>query len=304
MILIISLSTFGLNVSISKMVAEADAQGDREKIRSILQISLLIVTVLSIIFTTIMIVGARLIAGTFLTDSRAFYSLIAISPIVPIVAISSVLRGYFQGKQNMIPTASSQVIEQIIRMFSVILLAIWLLPKGIEFAAAGAMAGVVIGELGGMLSLLWQFRRQKMPRLLKKEKVKKIFQKNRETFQGLLHISLPVTTSRIVGSLTFFIEPIVVAQSLAIAGIAATAATRFYGQLSGMAIPLLAFPTFFTYSLSVSLVPAVAEAQASKNFNLVHRRIYQSLRIALIVGAPCTALLYVFAHPLAQPSLS
>lgn len=299
-ILIVSLATFGLNVSISKMVAEADARGDREKIRSILQIALLIVTVLSLFFTTVMVLGSRIIASTFLTDSRAFYSLIAISPIVPIVAISSVFRGYFQGKQNMTPTATSQIIEQIIRMFTVIFFAMWLLPKGIEYASAGAMGGVVVGELGGMLSLLWQFRQQKMPRLLKKQKLMDVYQKNKETFQGLLQISLPVTMSRIVGSLTFFIEPIVVAQSLAIAGIAASAATKFYGQLSGMAIPLLAFPTFFTYSLSVSLVPAVAEAEASKNFNLVHRRIYQSLRIALVIGAPCTALLFVFAHPLAQ----
>lgn len=298
--LIISLSTFGLNVAISKMVAEADARGDQKRIRSVLQISLLIVTFLSIIFTTVMIAGARIISESLLTDDRAFYSLIAISPIVPIVAISSVFRGYFQGKQNMNPTATSQIIEQIIRIFTVLFLAMWLLPKGVEFAAAGAMIGIVIGELGGMLSLLWQFRKQKMPQVWKHHKIKEIYQKNKETFQGLLQISLPVTTSRIVGSLTFFIEPIVVAQSLAIAGITTTAATQFYGQLAGMAIPLLVFPTFFTYSLSVSLVPAVSEAQSSKNYNLVHRRIYQSLRMALIIGAPCSALLFIFAHPLSQ----
>jgi len=298
--LIISLATFGLNVAISKMVAEADAVGDQKKIRSILQISLLIVTFLSVIFTTLMIAGARIISETLLTDERAFYSLIAIAPIVPIVAISSVFRGYFQGKQNMNPTASSQIIEQIIRIFTVLFLAMWLLPRGVEFAAAGAMIGIVIGELGGMLSLLWQFRKHKMPRIWNENKLKEIYQKNKETLRGLLQISLPVTTSRIVGSLTYFVEPIVVSQSLALAGFTTAASTQFYGQLSGMAIPLLVFPTFFTYSLSVSLVPAVSEAQSSKNYNLVHRRIYQSLRMALIIGAPCSALLFIFAHPLSQ----
>ncbi|WP_027414932.1 stage V sporulation protein B [Aneurinibacillus terranovensis] len=300
LILIISLSTFGLNVSISKMVAEAEARNDKEKIRAILQISLLIVSALSLVFTTLMIGGASVISKIFLTDERAYYSLIAIAPIVPIVAVSSVLRGYFQGKQNMIPPASSQVVEQIVRMFTVILFARWLMPRGVEYAAAGAMAGVVIGEAMGMLSLFLQFRRQRIPALFKKRNITTIISGNRDTLRGLLDISLPVTGSRIVGSITFFIEPIVVAQSLAFAGITAGSATSFYGELAGMAIPLLIFPTFITYSLSVSLVPAVAEAAAQKNHALVFRRIYQSIRIALVIGAPFAALLYVFAEPLSN----
>jgi stage V sporulation protein B len=299
LILIISLATFGLNVSVSKLVAEADARGEHEKVRSILQMSLLIVSVLSLVFTTVMIVGASVISRYFLTDERAFYPLIAIAPIVPIIAISSVLRGYFQGKHNMTPTASSQVVEQVVRMFTVIILASWLMPRGVEYAAAGAMVGVVIGEGFGMLSMLMQFRRQRLPRLLQRRSFSGLFERHRDVFSSLLDISVPVTTSRIVSSLTFFIEPIIVAQSLMLAGVAASAATSFYGQLAGMAIPLLIFPTFITYSLSVSLVPAVAEAAAQKNDRLIYRRIYQSVRLALVIGAPCAALLYVFAEPLA-----
>ncbi|GEN33075.1 MULTISPECIES: stage V sporulation protein B [Aneurinibacillus] len=298
-VLIISLATFGLNVSVSKLIAEADAQGESGKVRAILQMSLVIVFVLSIVFTAIMLVGASVISRYFLTDERAFYPLIAIAPIVPIVAVSSVLRGYFQGKQNMVPTASSQVVEQIVRMFTVIILASWLMPHGVEYAAAGAMIGVVLGEGVGMLSLFLQFRRQRLPKLLKRHSLSGLLDKNRDTFRSLLDISIPVTTSRIVASLTFFIEPIVVAQSLLLAGISASTATSFYGQLAGMAIPLLLFPTFITYSLSVSLVPAVAEAAAQKNDKLIYRRIYQSVRLALVIGAPCAALLYVFAEPLA-----
>ncbi|MED0755996.1 stage V sporulation protein B [Aneurinibacillus thermoaerophilus] len=300
LILIISLATFGLNVSVSKLVAEADARGESGKVRSILQISLVIVSILSLIFTAVMTIGASIISRYFLTDERAFYPLIAIAPIVPLVAVSSVLRGYFQGKQNMVPTASSQVVEQIVRMFTVIILASWLMPRGVEYAAAGAMVGVVIGEGCGMLSLLLQFRRQRLPRIFQQRSLSETLERNRGTFRSLLDISVPVTTSRIVSSLTFFIEPIIVAQSLMIAGISASAATSFYGQLAGMAIPLLIFPTFITYSLSVSLVPAVAEAAAQKNDQLIHRRIYQSIRLALVISAPCAALLYVFAEPLAS----
>lgn len=299
-VLIISLATFGLNVSVSKLVAEAEAQGKSDQVRTILQMSLLIVSILSLLFTALMIVGASVISRYFLTDERAFYPLIAIAPIVPIIAVSSVLRGYFQGKQNMTPTASSQVVEQVIRMFTVIILASWLMPRGVEYAAAGAMVGVVIGESFGMVSLLIQFRRQRLPKLWKRRSFANLFNRNNETFRSLLDISIPVTTSRIVSSLTFFVEPIIVAQSLLLAGISASTATSFYGQLAGMAIPLLIFPTFITYSLSVSLVPAVAEAAAQKNDKLIYRRIYQSIRLSLVIGAPCAVLLYIFAEPLAN----
>jgi stage V sporulation protein B len=296
--LVITLTQFGLPIAISKLVAEATAENNVRKVRAILKISLLIVTLLSIIFTTAMIVGAPYISKYLLTDSRAYYSLIGIAPIVPIVAISSIIRGYFQGRQNMIPTATSQVIEQFIRIFTVLILAGYFLPMGVEYAAAGAMAGIVIGEFAGMCSLLFHFRKVKLRKVWTGSKTVKLIKHHWETWKGLLTIAVPVTSGRIIGSLTFWIEPIVVAQSLAMAGLATSAATSYYGQLQGMAIPLMTFPTFFTYSLAVSLVPAVAEAYAKRNWQLVHRRIYQSLRVALIIGAPFTVLLYVFAEPL------
>src|SRR5699024_11327476 len=99
----------GLPVAISKRVSEAEAKHDKAKIKRILVISLLITGISSIIFTIGMIVLAPFIATTLLTDERTLYPLIAISPIVPIIAISSVLKGYFQGLQNMKPQSYALV---------------------------------------------------------------------------------------------------------------------------------------------------------------------------------------------------
>ncbi|GAB7386513.1 stage V sporulation protein B [Bacillaceae bacterium] len=298
--LIITLTTFGLPVAISKMVAEAEAQRDTYRVKMILRLSLCIVAVLSVFFTLFILAGAPLLSRYLLTDPRAYYSLLAMTPIVPIVAVSSVLRGYFQGRQNMVPPAVSQVIEQTVRLFTVFFLARLLLPKGVEFAAAGAMFGIVVGEFCSMGALLFQFRRAKVKKLRPARRIWRNVRQQAHTLHGLLRICVPVTASRLIGSVTYAVEPIIVAQSLALAGIGALTATTLYGQLAGMAIPLLTFPTFFTYSLSVSLVPAIAEAAAVKNFALVHRRLNQALRIALVIGAPCTTLLFVFAEPLCE----
>ncbi|SMO38576.1 stage V sporulation protein B [Melghirimyces algeriensis] len=302
LIFFIGLTTFGLPVAISKLVSEAEAKKDEQRIRSILIVSVLIVTISSLFFTLLILVTAPVIARTLLTDERAVYSLIGIAPILPIVAISSIFRGYFQGRQHMSPYAFSQVIEQIVRIFTVLLLARYLYPFGVEYAAAGAMVGVVIGEFAGMLYLLHSYKKDpKRPpiRFHPGEALHlKQWRRFRTTMARLIRIAFPVTASRMVGSLSYAVEPIVVSQSLALAGISVAASTAMYGQLEGMAIPLLFFPAFITYALSTSLVPAISEAAAKKQYRMVEHRLNQAMRLALVVGGPCAAVLFVLALPL------
>ena len=135
------------------------SKNEEHRVRSILIVSLVLIAISATIVTILILIFAPVIANTLLTDSRAMISLIAIAPIIPIIGISSVFRGYFQGRQNMNPYAISQLIEQSARIFTVILLAQYLLPFGIAYAAAGAMIGMVIGEGLGMLFLLYSFKR-------------------------------------------------------------------------------------------------------------------------------------------------
>ena len=172
----------------------------------------------------------------------------------------------------MSPYAYSQIIEQIIRIFTVLILAQVLLPYGVEFASAGAMVGIICGEFAGLMMLIRSYRKDpKRPVLkLRGRKAREraaLLRRFQSTLQPLLRISVPVTASRLFGSLAYAVEPIVVSQSLALAGIGTAAATALYGQLEGMAFPLIAFPSFITYALSVSLVPAVSEAAARRRIS-------------------------------------
>ncbi|WP_202080187.1 stage V sporulation protein B [Caldalkalibacillus salinus] len=298
LILVITLTRLGLPVAISKLVAEADATGDKKRIKRILVVSLAVTGTLSILFTIMTLLGAKVLSSIFLTDPRAYYPLVAITPIVPIVAVSSVIKGYFQGKQNMKPSAYSQVIEQIVRISLVAFLANLLLPYGLEYAAAGAMISVVIGEGAALLYLFTTFKFRNSKGFRVRRGFFAQLQKGRQTLRELLRIGLPTTGSGLIGSLSWTFEAIIVAQSLALAGVATSVATAQYGLLSGYAIPLVMLPMFITYSLSVSLVPAISEAAAQHNEAMIHRRIYQAIRIALIFGAPSTVIMFVFAEPL------
>ena len=294
--LVITLTHFGLPVAISKRVAEADAQGDRSKVKRILVIAFSITLILSIIFTTLFVFIAPIVATQFLTDSRTIYPLIAISPIIPIVAISAVLRGYFLGLQNMKPQAISQVIEQVVRIALVAMLTKALLPYGVQFAASGAMISVVIGEMCSLLYIVYQFKNKK--RIKIRKNFWKAFKKGRETLGELLSIALPTTGSRLVGNLSHFLEPILVAQALAIAGFTVSQTTSLYGELTGYVLPLLFLPTFITSSLSTALVPSISEAGAKNQFKLIHFRIHQSIRLSFASGGIATIVLFLFASPI------
>lgn len=294
--LMITLTQFGLPVAISKRVAEADAKGDRKKIKNILIVSFTITLTLSIIFTAGFIILSPIIATYLLTDERALYPILAISPIVPIVAVSAVIRGYFQGLQNMKPQAVSQIIEQLVRITLVAVLTKALLPYGVEFAASGVMISVVIGECCALIYIVHHFKIKKSFKLLKN--ISRSIKKGKQTLQELLSIAVPTTGSRLVGSVTFFLEPILVSQSLAIAGFSVAASTKLYGELTGFVMPLLLLPTFITHSLSTALIPSISEAEAKKQHKLIHFRIHQAIRFSFASGALATVIFYLFAEPI------
>ncbi|EWG09887.1 stage V sporulation protein B [Cytobacillus firmus] len=298
MILVVTITQLGLPVAISKNVAEAEARGDTAKIKKILIVSLATTISLSIVFTPALILLAPLLSETLFTDNRTHLPLMAIAPIVPIIAVSSVIRGYFQGRQNMKPAAYSQMIEQVVRISLIALMTKAFLPYGIEYAAAGAMLAAVIGEFASLLYLMTTFK------LKKKFRVRKQFFKyvssGKSTFNELMTVALPTTGSRMIGSVAWFFEPIVVAQSLALAGVAAAAATKQYGALTGFAMPLLMLPSFITYSLSTSLVPAISEANSQNNMRLIEYRLQQALRFAFITGGLAVVVLYVLSDQLME----
>ena len=296
--LVITITQIGLPVAIAKFVAEANAVGDERRIKKILVVSISVTLGLSLIFTPALLFLAPLLSQTLFTDERVFWPLIAITPIIPIVAVSAVIRGYFQGKQNMKPGAVAIIIEQVIRILLIAYLTKTFLPYGIEYAAAAAMFASVVGELASLLYLLTSFKIKKHFRFRKNFFSQ--MKDGKQTLSQLLSIALPSTGSKIISNVSWFLEPIVVAQSLAIAGVSTALATQQYGELVGYAWPVLMLPSFITISLSTSLVPAVSEAASLGNMKLVSYRLHQALRIIFITGCLAMMVLFVFADPLME----
>ena len=160
-IVLVTLITGGIPLAVAKLVAEADTGANRYSPQRILQISLSFTLTLGVVFMFLCIVFAPWVTRYVLTDERVYHTFVSMSPMIAIIAVSAVYRGYFQGKQNMIPTAASSITETIVRIICVIWFSWLLLPQGIAQAAAGAMLGALVGEFVGMLVLLWNYNRHK-----------------------------------------------------------------------------------------------------------------------------------------------
>jgi stage V sporulation protein B len=283
MLLVVTLTELGLPVAISKLVAEAETFGDRHRVRLILSLSLSIVTLISVILTVAMLILVPFLSRFMYADTRVVYPLLAVIPVIPIVAVSSVLRGYFQGIRNMKPYAWSDIVEQVVRISLVATLANLLMPYGVAYAAAGAMAAGSAGECASLIYMLHVFKKESGHRL-KRRKETSDSAGRRRILSDLLSIGLPTMGSRLIASLGNFFEPMIVSHSLLIAGYSIKDSAILYGQLTGYAMTLLLLPSFITHALHVSLVPAISEAFAKKSYGMIHYRLNQALRIAMLTG--------------------
>lgn len=304
LIVLLTIITGGIPLAIAKWIAEAESQGDHKQVKHIFRTAMALTVSIAVVMTIAMLLFAPFVVRHVLPDARVYRAFLMMSPLLLIIGVSSVYRGYFQGKQNMIPSALSSLVETIVRIIGTLVLAYLLLPYGLEWAAAGAMLGVVAGEIGGLLVLLWKYGRNKTRKSANTENLPSDFEgasdKHPSVIRRLLGLSIPVTGSKMVGSLSYLLESIFTARSLAAAGIITGIATAQYGALQGMIIPLLLLPTALTYSLAVSLVPSLSEAAARNDKLLIHKRLHQSMRIALVSGAPFAVVMGLFAEPLCR----
>ncbi|CAM4131197.1 stage V sporulation protein B [Paenibacillus alkaliterrae] len=297
----LTIITGGIPLAVAKWIAEAETQGDTARVKYIFRAAMGLVVLIGIFMTAAMLFFAPWITTHVLPDPRVYPTFLAMTPLLLIIGISSVYRGYFQGKQNMIPSAVSQITETVLRIIASLTFAYLLMPLGVEWAAAGAMLGVVVGEIGGLAVILWKYYRDKHNgKKTKAADTLNIPNKRTPVLRRLLGLSVPVTGSKMVGSFSYLLETIFTARSLVAAGIASGVATAQYGALQGMIVPLVLLPTALTYSLAVSLVPSLSEAAAKGDNALIHKRLHQSMRLSLVSGAPFVVIMALFAEPICR----
>jgi stage V sporulation protein B len=290
---ILSLATAGVPVAISVLVSRRETEGYNGDSRRIFRVSLIMLLVLGLVLTLLIMQSAHFLANKVLHEPRAYFAIWAVAPAVFFAGLMSVFRGYFQGHQWMIPTAISQVVEQLFRVTAVLILAYLLFPRGIEYSAAGATFGAVVGGVVGLIVLIiffWRFQKEKNSQNLLYSS-----ERSRDLASEFVRLAVPVSFGAVVLPLVQVLDAIIVPGRLMSINYTTSQATALYGQLSGMAAVLISLPTIFTISIATSLVPAVSEALANQDRRNLNDRINYGIRAGMLISLPCAAGLYVLA---------
>lgn len=270
--LFITLCTLSLTTSTSKLVSE-NKKRSRKIILPLIPISL----IYNFLLMIIVIILAPLISNVLLKNPDTYYPIMAISLTLPFICLSGILRGYFFGKQNMFPQVLSNIIEQIIRL----ILTIYFIPSLLKYSLVIAVTGVVliniISEFISCLVLLLF-----MP---KNEKINiHDFKPNREILLDILNISIPTTGSRLIGSIAYFFEPIIITFVLLHVGYNNNFITTEYGIINGYVYALLLLPSFFTMAISNALLPVLSNSWSKRKYTYAKSKLNQGIFFSLIIG--------------------
>lgn len=280
--LFIGIGQFGLPTALSKLVAEK-RKNNIKLFFSILPISLFI----NLLLIITIIVIAPVLANNLLHDPRCYLPILAIAVVIPFTSLSSICRSYFFGKEKMVPHVVSNLLEDIVRLTLMIIGIPFFLPKGLEYAVCYIILSNVISECVSIL-VLFLFLPKKIQ--LKKEDLipKKDYMKES------LSIGIPNTTGRLLGSIGYFLEPILLTTTLLSLGYSSKFITTEYGILSGYVMPLLLLPSFFTMAISQALLPVVSREYTRGNYTFVRRKIKQAILYSLAIGIPVTIFFIIF----------
>ncbi|MDR7317444.1 polysaccharide biosynthesis protein [Brevibacillus nitrificans] len=295
------LATAGFPIAISKIVSERVAVGDAIGARRAFRVASISLVILGLFFFLLLYVGAPMVAK-FMGDEHLATPLRAVAWSLPLVPMAAILRGYFQGHQNMMPTGVSQVVEQLIRVIFILLTAFWAMNvyQDAYLAGTGAVFAAFPGGVAAILVLLWYWRKDKQIRHLEGEQKQSsgvAEWTNRQVLRSLLYYALPICMGALVLPLIPLVDSVTVVNMLQWSGMQEDLAKLAKGAFD-RGQPLIQFGTFFATSLSLALVPAISEAVAQRQHQLIANRAEIAIRLTFLLGLPASFGLALLAEPI------
>ena len=299
--LLLTISSTGVPNAVARLVSQNIAKGDYRGAHRIFKIAFGVFAVIGLIGTLLMFFGAGYISNVWLAIPEAELTLVALSPAIFFVAIISVFRGYFSGRDNLKATANSQTIEQIFKtIFTVLVVEIVAICSGVNtnLMAAGANLATTLATVGSFfyLYLYYKARREDLSKDIvssKNYETKSIW----KTIKNILSVSVPMSLSAILTSINRNIDSTTVKRGLQ-SFLTEGEALKQYGILSGKVDTLTSLPLSFNIAFATALVPAITKAKTTGDMKTATKRVSFSLLVTMLIGLPCMIGMIIFAQPI------
>ena len=280
--LIISICQFSFPISISKISAE-----EKYDNKSLLKSAYFVGSIISIILIIILILTSNLIALS-LHNKLLVPAILSISAIIPFVMISSVQRGFLHGKEDMLPASITNVTEEIIK----IILILFLLPIAISKSDITSVIFLILFNVVTESSNILFMQKAISKNYISNKKGKV----NKKIIKEILSISIPTTSVRLIASIGFFLEPIILTNTLLSSGYSPNYITMEYGIINSYIVPLLSIPSFFSISIASALLPNITKAYANKKYDEFNKKLLKLMFLSMLVGAVCLTVILIFPN--------
>ncbi len=276
--LLLTLSSGAMPTAVSIEVSKHLSHNDEEGAKKVLTIALKLCFIIGLSGTIILAIIAYPLS--LLQSKSAFIGYIVISPAVFIVTIISVFRGWFMGHKDMVPTSISQVTEGIVKLGVGITLTKLLLPRGIQFAVAGALFGVVASELVTLIILLVIFFRKD------KGFVRVKLKQEKPQIKAFSKLALPLIACGMILPLSQFIDSVLLVNLLKWGGESLPNATANYGVWSGAVTPLINLPIMVCITLGIAITPQMVEGKEKRDIDFIMDKCSTATKLTFILGVP------------------
>lgn len=279
--LLITIASLALPIAISKLVAEG-----KNSIKLAVNTGVIILFTNFVIILT-MFLTSSFIATNLLNEPRCKPLLIACSLTLPFISISSLIKGYFFGKQKVYPYAISNILEQVVRLVIISLILPILIKKGIIYAVLGLILLSIISEISSII--IFMFFLPKKFVIHKEELIP-----SKYYIKEILGVSIPTVSSKIIGNIGFFFEPIILTNVLMFCNYNSTYIIREYGAYNAYSLALLTMPGFFINALCQAIVPEVSKYLHNKK--MIKRRVIQALTFSFVIGFISSIIIFIFRN--------
>ena len=299
--LLLTISSIGVPNAISKLVSERLAVGDNKGANRIFKVALVTFGTLGAIGSMLLFFGAHVIAYSWTQIPESELTLVALAPAIFFVSISSVFRGYFNGRRTLKITARAQTLEQIFKTIftiGIVEIVAYATSTSTEMMAAGANVATTLATFSSFIYLFMYYR-------LKRKEIGNEIQSStnykyenvKTIVKNILMVSIPLTLSSIMTSFNKNIDSFTVKRILS-TYMPADIATKLYGQLSGKVDTVTNLPLAINIAFATALVPAISAAKAKNDRESATKRTSFSLLTSMLIGLPCVVGMIVFAQPI------
>lgn len=288
-------STAGMPTAVAKLVSERLSRGDERGARRVFTVAMRLMLVIGLVTSVSLALLSRPLAD-LVEDPLSAPSFVAIAPALFFVAALSAYRGYFQGMNQMMPTAASQVVEQVVKMILGLYLGWRMMARGgFVYGAAGALVGVTLSEVMAWIMLMGLYHRHRHDHRIPAGGP---VEPAGHVLRQLLTLAVPIILGASILPIMGVVDSAFIKNRLMDIGYELDVARALFGIQSGMVANVVNMPTIVSQALSMSLVPVVAAAWALGYKKDVRRKAGLGLKLALLVAIPSAVGMMLLAEPI------